>query len=146
MAKVLIVYHSQGGNTRKAAELVAEGVRSVAMGEAILKPASEAGIDELVACDAIAIGTPDYFSYMAGMVKDFFDRTFHQAQQRQLGSKPCGVFVTHGGGGKAVQSVNDLCRSFKFRAVAEPVLVQNSPDAKAADALRNLGQQLAKSS
>ena len=29
MAKVLIIYHSQGGNTKVAAEIVAEGVREV---------------------------------------------------------------------------------------------------------------------
>ncbi len=145
MAKVLIVYHSLSGNTKKAAEFVAEGVRSVPGAQALLKPASEAGELDLVSCDAVAIGTPDYFSYMAGMVKDFFDRTFYPTQNR-VTNKPCGIFVTHGGGGKASQSVKDLCRSFKFRAVAEPVSVQNSPDAKAAEALKNLGQLLAKAS
>lgn len=145
MAKVLIVYHSLSGNTKKAAEIVAEGVCSVAGAEAILKQASEAGENDLVSCDAIAIGSPDYFGYMAGMVKDFFDRTFYPTQGK-VSNKPCGIFVTHGGGGEAVQSVKDLCRSFKFRAVSEPVSVQNSPDAKAADALKKLGEQLAKQS
>jgi flavorubredoxin len=142
MAKVLIVYHSLSGNTKKAAELVAEGVRQVKGCEAVVKQASEAGIEELLGCQAIAIGTPDYFSYMAGMVKDFFDRTFYPTQG-QVSNKPCGIFVTHGGGGKAVQSVKDVCRSFKFRTVAEPVLVRNAPDAKAAEQLRTLGEQLA---
>lgn len=145
MARVLVVYHSLSGNTKKAAEIVAEGARSVAGAEVVLKQASEAGEKDLVSCDAIAIGSPDYFSYMAGMVKDFFDRTFYPTQGK-VSNKPCGIFVTHGGGGKAAQSVKDLCRSFKFRAVGEPVLVQNSPDAKAADALKKLGEQLAKQS
>jgi len=30
----------------------------------------------------VCFGTPDYFSYMAGMLKDFFDRTFYPTQGR----------------------------------------------------------------
>ena len=35
----------------------------------VIKAASEAGADDLVGCQAICVGTPDYFSYMAGMLK-----------------------------------------------------------------------------
>jgi len=50
-----------------------------------------------VHCDAIAIGTSEYFSYMAGGVKDFFDRCFYPTQGKVTG-KPCAIFVTHSGG------------------------------------------------
>ena len=43
-------------------------------------------------CDAIAVGTPDYFSYMAGGLKDFFDRTYYPTQDQVTG-KPCAIFV-----------------------------------------------------
>jgi len=141
MGQVLIVYYTLGGNTKAAAECVAEGVRA-AGGEAVLKTGLEAGADDLTGCDALAVGTPDYFSYMAGGLKDFFDRTYYPTQG-QVTDKPCGIFVTHGGGGKAVESVKAICRAFKFRLVAEPVLVKRSPDEPAAEALRHLGEGLA---
>lgn len=144
MAKVLIIYHSMTGNTEAAAKYVADGVEQVAGCEAVVMNAGEAGENELLQCDAIAIGTPDYFSYMAGPVKDFFDRTFYPTQGK-VTDKPYGLFVTHGGGGKAAQSVKDICRSFKFRLAGEPVLVTNSPDDKAAEQLRNLGKLIAES-
>ena len=143
MAKVLVVYYTLGGNTKAAAEAVAEGAKS-AGAEVNLKTGLEAGPDDLLACDAIAVGTPDYFSYMAGGLKDFFDRSLYPTRD-QVAGKPCGIFVTHGGGGRAVESMKSICGSFKFEQIADPVLVLNSPDAEAAEALKELGSKLAAS-
>jgi multimeric flavodoxin WrbA len=140
MAKILIVYHSLSGNTKAAAEAVAEGVKA-AGAQAVLKEGLKAGPDDLLACDAIAAGTPDYFSYMAGGLKDFFDRSFYPTQGK-VADKPCGIFVTHGGGGRAVDSVKSVCGSFKFKLVGEPVLVKDKPDKAAVGKLQALGKAL----
>ena len=76
MAKVLIVYHSLSGNTKAAAEAVAAGVKDGGA-DPVLKDGLQTDPADLLACDAIAVGTPDYFSYMAGGLKDFFDRSFY---------------------------------------------------------------------
>ena len=39
----------------------------------------------------------------SGGLKDFFDRTYY-ATKEQVTDKPCAIFVTHGGGGRAVSS------------------------------------------
>lgn len=142
--KVLIVYHSQSGNTEAAAQAVAEGVRSVEGVEPVVKRAADATVDDLISCDAVCFGTPDYFSYMAGMLKDFFDRTFYPSQGK-VDDKPCAVFVTHGGGGRgACESVQRMCRSFRLKEVAEPVLVRGKPDEAAKARLRELGAAVAR--
>jgi len=141
--KVLIVYHSQGGNTEAAAQAVAEGVSSVEGVKPAVKRALEATAEDLTGCNAVCLGTPDYFSYMAGMLKDFFDRTFYPTQG-QVEGKPCGIFVTHGGGGKAGESVEKICKSFKFKQIVPTVMMKNKPDEAGRDALRNLGAKLAK--
>lgn len=143
MGTVLIVYHSLGGNTKAAAEAVAEGAKSVAGTKVVLKEGLKATKEDLLSCGAIAVGTPDYFSYMAGGLKDFFDRTYYPTQG-SVTDKPCGIFVTHGGGGKAVDSVQNLCSAFKFKVVGKPVLVKNAPDAQAKVKLADLGKLLAK--
>ncbi len=142
MGKVLIIYHSQSGNTKAAADVVCEAAKGVSETEVVFKEALDADADDLLACDAIAVGTPDYFSYMAGGVKDFFDRTFYPTQGSVTG-KPCGIFLTHGGGGRAVESVKNICGSFKFRIIDPPVSVVNSPDEEATKALTKLGVLLA---
>lgn len=141
MAKVLIVYHSLSGNTKAAAEAVADGVKEGGA-DAVVKEGLKAGPDDLLSCDAIAVGTPDYFSYMAGGLKDFFDRSFYPTQG-QVTDRPAGIFVTHGGGGKAVESMKSICASFKLKVIADPVLVKNSPDEAAAGELTALGRALA---
>ena len=142
MGTVLVVFHSQSGNTRAAAEAVAEGAGNVEGMEVVLKKALDADEKDLLNCDAIAVGTPDYFSYMAGGLKDFFDRTYYPTQGTVTG-KPCAIFVTHGGGGRAVDSVMDIAKSFKFELAADPVLVRNAPDDQAKKDLAALGRLLA---
>ena len=143
MAKVLIVYHSLSGNTKAAAEAVAEGVRKVQGAEPKVMEGLKADVGDLLDCAALAVGTPDYFSYMAGGVKDFFDRTFYPTQGK-VTDKPVGIFVTHGGGGKAVESVKAICRSFKLRLACAPVAVLNRPDEDGVKKLQELGALLGK--
>ena len=143
MAKILVVYHSIGGNTTAAAEALASGAKSVAGTEVVIKEGLQANSDDLLTCDGIAIGTPDYFSYMAGGLKDFFDRTYYPTQG-EVTDKPCVIFVTHGGGGRAVESVQKIARSFKFKEIVEPVLVRGRPDASADEKLAEAGKALAK--
>lgn len=143
MPQILIVYHSLSGNTEEAARCVAEGAGEGSDAVVVLKEAREAGCDDLLACDGIAVGTPDYFSYMAGMVKDFFDRTYYPTRGR-VDDKPCVTFVTHGGGGRADASIQALCKSFRFRMLAPPVMVLKAPDEKARADLREAGRLLAR--
>lgn len=143
MNKILIVYHSMSGNTKAAAELVAQGAQAVEGTRVQVMKALKAGVKDLLSCDGIAAGTPDYFDFMAGGLKDFFDRTCYPTEGHVTG-KPCAIFVTHGGGGKAVQSVKKLCKRFKFKLVAPPVLIENMPKSKAAQKkLASLGKALA---
>lgn len=142
MAKLLIIYHSQSGNTLAAAKIVADAAGGVEGVEAELKEALKADADDLLSCDAIAVGSPDYFSYMAGGVKDFFDRAFYPTQG-SVTNKPCGIFLSHGGGGRAVESLKSICGSFKFNVIAPPVMVTNSPDEAATAELKSLAEQLA---
>jgi NAD(P)H dehydrogenase (quinone) len=72
--KILIVYHSLGGHTADMAEAVAEGAKKIPQAEITVKPVAEVKCAELLATDALAVGSPVYWSNMAGEVKSFFDR------------------------------------------------------------------------
>ncbi len=71
--KILVAYHSLSGNTERMAEAVAEGVKSVAGAEVILKRVGQVTADELFSADALIVGSPVYWSNMSGEVKTFFD-------------------------------------------------------------------------
>ena len=71
--KVLIAYHSLSGNTEKMADAVAEGARSVPGTQVLVKRVGQVTADDLFSSDAIVVGSPVYWSNMAGEVKAFLD-------------------------------------------------------------------------
>ncbi|MDX2040705.1 MAG: flavodoxin family protein [Acidobacteriota bacterium] len=72
--KILIVYHSPGGHTEAMAKAVAEGAKKIPQVEVTLKKVGDVKCQELLATDALVVGSPVYWSNMAGEVKTFFDR------------------------------------------------------------------------
>jgi len=143
MAKVLVVYHSLGGHTKKMAEAVADGAKAVGGTTVVVKTGLEAGIDDLLDCDAVALGSPDYFGYIAGGLKDFFDRTYYPSQGKVAG-KPAAVFASAGGPPEKVLGVlKQALGWFKLRPAAEPVGTSGGVSAGALAACRELGRELA---
>jgi len=82
--KLLILYHSQGGTMEQLAQRFARGARHEEDVETVCKPAAKATLEDLLQCAGIAIGSPEYFGTMAGMIKDFFDRTYEDARDNTI--------------------------------------------------------------
>jgi len=142
MRKVLIIYHSQSGNTEEMAKAISEGVKSGGA-TAVLKRAVDAGVEDLLGCDIIAIGTPNYFGYMAGMVKDFFDRVWADIRDK-VGNKPYVTFGSKGGGGaQALDSVERICDGLGMVKVFNGVLATRKPSNEDLARCRELGVKLA---
>jgi NAD(P)H dehydrogenase (quinone) len=70
---VLVTYHSMGGQTEKMAQGVLEGAKGVPGTKVLLKRVGQVTADELFSADALVVGSPVYWSNMAGEVKTFFD-------------------------------------------------------------------------
>lgn len=70
---VLVTYHSVSGNTERMAEAVVQGARSVPGTRVVLKRVQQVTADDLFSADAVVVGSPVYWSNMAGEVKTFFD-------------------------------------------------------------------------
>lgn len=141
MSKVLVVYCSMSGNTKAAAEAIAAGAKQAGAGVTV-KTGTEAQSEDLLECDAVALGSYDAFSYMGGGLKDFLDRAYHPTQG-QVTDKPYAAFVTHGGGGKAIESIESIAKSFKLKKIADAVLIKGKPDGKGIADLKELGAKLA---
>ena len=70
---VLVAYHSMSGHTEKMAQGVLEGAKGVPGTKVLLKRVGQVTADELFSADALVVGSPVYWSNMAGEVKTFFD-------------------------------------------------------------------------
>ena len=71
MKTLLIVYHSQTGNTEQLAQAVYHGACQVSETHTRLVRAFEATLEDLRTCHGVLFGTPENFGYMSGAIKDF---------------------------------------------------------------------------
>lgn len=143
MSKILILYHSQTGNTKKMAYAVTDGAKIIENTEVVLKRAQDAILNDLLSSDGLAIGTPENFGYMSGMVKDFFDRTFYPAQDRVF-RKPYVVFISAGNDGTgALRAIERIAQGYKFKMVYEPVISRGKVTEDDLAKCRELGSVLA---
>jgi len=87
MAKALIVYYSLSGNTKKMAESIAEGIKkeNVAVDIRDVKDTTAA---DLLAYDAVIVGSPTYYGSMAADIKKLFDESirFHGKLDGKIGA------------------------------------------------------------
>ena len=95
MAKVLVVYDSESGNTEKMAVAVAEGVKQVKNVDVTVKKVKQASLDDLCTSDGIIMGSPTYYGQMSGELKTFIDRSvkIHGKLEGKVGA----AFTSSGG-------------------------------------------------
>jgi len=73
-------------------------------------------LDEFLAADGVALGTPDYFSYIAGTIKTFFDDIYlWDKSGESVKGKPAVLFFSHGGGGRGREPFEYLAGKFLSR-------------------------------
>ncbi len=120
MPEILVLFYSRYGNVAQMAQLIARGVESVPNCTARLRTVppvstvcevSEDSIpedgpvyathDDLLECDALALGSPTRFGNMAAPLKYFLDGTGDLWVSGKLIDKPAAVFTStaslHGG-------------------------------------------------
>ena len=145
MVTILIVFHSQTGRTKKMADAVAKGANSIENVRTILKEARETTLDDLLNSDGLAFGSPEYFGYMAGAIKDLFDRTYYQARGRkEIFKKPYVVFISAGNDGLgALTSIERICVGYQLKKVYEPVIAIGDIDEAILGRCEELGKVIA---
>lgn len=143
MKKLLIVHHSLSGSTARLAQAVADGARAEADVELRVRHALDADIGDLVWCDGVLIGTPENFGALAGLIKDFFDRTYYAAFDAQL-QRPYALFICAGNDGSGAQrQAERIIAGLPWRKIAEPLIVRGPVQPTDLDAARDLGQAMA---
>jgi multimeric flavodoxin WrbA len=144
MGKVTVIYHSQQyGNTKILAEALADGAREAGAEVNLINTNDRrVTLEEVLATDAVAIGTPDYFSYVAGTIKTFFDDIYLWDQSgKPVKGKPAVLFFSCGGGGKVKQPFESLAHRF-FQQVGETVGSERPISNEVKKSCRALGKKL----
>jgi multimeric flavodoxin WrbA len=143
MKTLLIVYHSQTGNTERLAQAVYHGACQESDTRTRLLRAFDATLQDLCTCHGVLFGTPENFGYMSGAIKDFFDRTFYPAQPYQL-NLPYALFISAGNDGTgAARQIDRILLGYPMRQVAEPVICRGEVTATHLAQCEELGFTLA---
>jgi len=143
--KILILYHSQQyGHLHTMAEAMAEGIQKMGAEATLFNTNhSRFNIEEYRHYDAIAVGSPDYFSYIAGTLKTFLDDWFLAKSREPAGlvNKPVALFLSYDRGGRARQSL-EMLFSRLGKQVGSIVECDGEPDSAVRAACRDLGAKL----
>jgi len=123
MKTLLIVYHSMTGGTRQMVQAAARGAASEPTVCVRLLPAPDAQAANLLEADDYLFGTPENLAAIAGLMKDFFDRTYYPALD-QISGRPYAVLVCAGNDGhSAARHVERIATGWRLKAIANPLIV-----------------------
>lgn len=93
MPRILVCYYSKTGNTKKMAQLIAQGAKEAGV-EVELARAKDVKGKDFANFDGIIIGSPTYFGVMAAEVKELLDRSI--ACYGKLMGRAGGAFTSSG--------------------------------------------------
>lgn len=132
--KLAIVYYSQTGNTEAMAKAVAKGALE-AGAQVNLKKALEITKEDILDCNAVVFGSPNYFGDMAGAMQMVLEKIFVELRDEEV-TMPFAVFCSAGsrGGQEPAKRIEEICShfggkfgNFKFRKAAEAVVTPPTP-------------------
>lgn len=150
MKRLLIVWHSQFGGTAQMALAARDGALSAGDVDVRYLRAQDAGVDDVLACDALLVATSENFGSLSGMTKDFFERVYYPCEHRVEG-KPYTVIVCAGSDGTGAMLQTDrIATGLRLRKVLPGVVHKSGVTARpqvvpgtVLDACRETGATLA---
>jgi hypothetical protein len=145
MKQLLIVAHAPSPNTLKLRDAAERGARhpDIDQVEVVVKPPLEAGPEDVLACDAILLGTTENLGYMSGALKDFFDRSYYPLLEKQQGL-PCALYIRAGQDGTGTRrAVESIIAGLRWRWAQEPLVLRGEWQETFIDQVEELGLSLA---
>jgi flavorubredoxin len=140
MPKMLILYYSRTGNTKKMADAVAEGAKMVQGVEVELNYYITP--EALGNYDAILIGIPTYHHDMTVDMKNLFEEA--AVKNVNLKGKTGAASGSYGWSGEAPRMIIEITKSkFEMNATEPPLLVKYAPDQAGLKKCRELGRKVA---
>jgi len=151
--KILILYYSEGGNTRKLAEAISQGVSQVDGVEAALRHTRDVTKDDFLTVKGLVVGSPVYFGTMAAQLKQILDDFV--GVRKKMENKVGAAFSTSGdaSGGKetTMMSIIQALLCYGLIIVGDPMSATGhygtacvgTPDTGALENGRKLGRRVA---
>jgi len=141
MPKALIVYATRTGETRKIAELIAEGIRFSGHEAETVDAKSIKNEAALEGYDAYVFGSSTYHGEMLQAMKTFL----FIAEKASLGGKPGGAFGSFGWSGEANDRIFDTMKHIlKMDVVGDTLRLKSSSLGGGMQMAQDYGRAIAK--
>lgn len=147
LKRLLVVAHDPSANTRRMVEAVLAGARHEDVEGVTARHVRplEAGPDDVLACDAIILGTTENLGYMSGALKDFFDRSYYAVIERTDGL-PYALYVRAGRDGTGTRrAVESICTGLSWRPAQAPLICRGEWQDAFLESCEQLGLYMAAS-
>jgi len=151
MKKVLVIYYSAGGNTKKMAQILAEGIKKEGL-DCDVKDVESVSAKGLLNYDGIAIGSPTYYGTMAYQIKKLLDESV-QFHGRLDGKVGCAFSSSANIGGGNESTILDILSAMLIHGMiiqGDPqgdhygAVSIGSPDSRASRLCKRQGERFAR--
>ena len=138
MPKVVVIYLSTSGNTKKMADAIAEGARSRNVDAEIMN-FHEARIEDIKDADAIAIGSSTFYYKMLPPMEKFIE----SLEKANVADKVGAAFGSYGWSGEAPVMIAEKMRELGMKVIDPVLRIQYEPAEKDLEECKRLGKDIA---
>lgn len=145
--RLLVIAHAPSANTQKMLEAVIQGTLNSEIRNVQVQslPPLETRPDDIMAADAVILGTTENLGYMAGLMKDMFDRCYYPCLEKTEGL-PFAYYVRAGHDGTGTRrAVESITSGLRWRLVQDPLICRGDFDMAFLDQCEELGLAMAAS-
>ncbi len=145
MKRLLIVFHAPSENTIKLRDAMASAVKDEKLKnvELIIQSPFDTTAKDVLACDAIILGTTENLSYMSGALKDFFDRIYYPCLEEKQGLPVVAIVRAGHDGTGTIKALKTILTGLRWRWVQEVLLCKGEWQEHFVNECRDLAQAMA---
>ncbi|MGY8795022.1 MAG: flavodoxin family protein [Woeseiales bacterium] len=126
MNRILFVSHCPSANTESLRNAALTGIAGLNLDDVMVvaKSPLETDANDVENCDGILLGTTENFGYMAGLIKDFFERVYYPCLESKQGL-PVALYIRAGEDGRGTRSsIEKILTGLRWKPISESLILR----------------------